>query len=416
MKYSLNHGIAGSEKRLCRSRTAHIALLGLGWLFFLMAAGTTGFAAEWSLLPSIGMKGYYNDNLLLTPSPHKPTYGYWISPAAEFAGRTERLEVAGKAALDFVDYYGGEPTRFTNVFLPLRANYRTEKDLFGFSGGFTRDNTLMGELLATGLVLQFTQRNLWDVNPSWTRNITEKLAFQGTFQFSDASYQDGLRLGLVDYQQFGGSAGFLYHATERDDIQLAGTYTNFHTINSPFGLRASYPGIMLTVAHTFTETLKGTVYGGPRFLNSTSQLADGAVKTQDTVWVYGADLTKQFENAGLQFTLARDIMPSGFGLLIQRDRAGILVSYNFSETLTASLDTSGYIVSGASPLARGGTLSENRLIYTTPKLAWKFSEWWKLEVSYSYRWRDTDTTVESAMSNAMMFMLTYYPPKLAISN
>ena len=380
-----------------------------------MATHVTGFAAEWSLLPSLGMKGYYNDNLLLTPLPHEATYGYWISPAAEFAGRTERLDVAGKAALDFVDYYGGQPTRFTNVFLPLKVNYRTEKDQFGFTGGFTRDNTLMGELLATGLVLQFTQRNLWDVNPSWTRSITEKLAFQGTFQFTDASYQDGLQLGLVDYQVFGGSAGLLYHATERDDIQLAGTYTNFHTINSPFGLRASYPGIMLTVAHMFTETLKGTAYGGPRFVNSTTQNTGGAVKNQDTIWVYGAGLTQQFESASLQFTLARDIMPSGFGLLIQTDRAGVLASYNFSETLTGSLDTSGYLVSGASPLARGGTLSESRLIYTTPKLTWKFSEWWRAEVSYAYRWRDTDTLVEPVMSNAMMLMLTYYPPKLAIS-
>jgi hypothetical protein len=109
-------------------------------------------------------------------------------------------------------------------------------------------------------------------------------------------------------------------------------------------------------------------------------------------------------------------MPSGFGLLIQRDRAGILASYNFSETLTASLDTSGYLISGASPLARGGSISENRLIYTTPKLGWKFSEWWKLEVSYSHRWRDSDGLVEPVMSNALMFMLTYYPPKLAISN
>ena len=64
-------------------------------------------AAEWSLLPSIGVKGLYNDNLLLTPLPHDATYGYWVSPAAEFAGKTERLEVSGRVAADFVSYYGG---------------------------------------------------------------------------------------------------------------------------------------------------------------------------------------------------------------------------------------------------------------------------------------------------------------------
>jgi beta-glucanase (GH16 family) len=67
-----------------------------------------GLAAEWSLVPSMSTKAYYNDNLLLTPLPHDSTYGYWISPAVEFSGKTERLEVSGKAALDFVDYYGGE--------------------------------------------------------------------------------------------------------------------------------------------------------------------------------------------------------------------------------------------------------------------------------------------------------------------
>ena len=383
---------------------------------FLLALGTTSNAAEWSVLPSMSMKGYYNDNFLLTPLPHKSTYGYWISPAAEFAGKTERLEVTGKAALDFVDYYGGTANRFTNIFLPLAATYSTENDTFGFTGGFTRDNTLMGELLATGLVLSFTQRNLWTMNPSWTRNITERFAFQGTAQLSDASYQDGLRLGLVDYQVVGGSAGMLYHATERDDIQLSATYTHFRTTNGPFELRSSYPGIMVTVAHTFTEALRGTVYGGPRFVNSTSQLAAGDVKSHDTLWVYGAALTQQFEKGSIQLTLSRDILPSGFGLLIQTDRAGLLASYNASETITASLDTSGYVISGASPLARGGTISDSRLIYTTPKLSWKFSEWWRAEVSYSHRWRDTDSLAEPVMSNAVMFMLTYYPPKLAMSN
>ena len=70
-----------------------------------------------------------------------------MSPAAEFAGKTERLEVSGRVAADFVSYYGGQESRFTNLFLPLTLRYKTETDLLGFTGGFTRDNTLMGELL-----------------------------------------------------------------------------------------------------------------------------------------------------------------------------------------------------------------------------------------------------------------------------
>jgi hypothetical protein len=374
------------------------------------------WAAEWALLPSIGVKGVYNDNLVLTPLPHKATYGFWVTPAAEFSGKTERLEVSSRVAADFVSYYGGRETQFTNVFLPLTLRYKTEKDLLGFSGGFTRDNTLMSELLSTGLVLRFTQRNQWIANPSWNRSITEKLSIQSNFQLNDTTYEDGLSLGLVDYQLFGGSGGLLYQLTEQDQIQLSGSYVNFHTINAPAPFRADFPGANLTLTRAFTESLTGMVQGGPRFVSSTTQIAGGSIRAQSTVWLFGASLTKKFESTSIQVSMDRDIVPSGFGLLIQRDRAGLTVSHDLSETLAASFNGSGYLVSGLTEVAQGGTIPESRYFYLTPKVAWKFSEWWKMELSYTYGRRDIDGPLDFATSNATMFMLTYYPPKLAFSS
>jgi hypothetical protein len=379
-----------------------------------MASQSEG--AEWSLLPSIGVKGLYNSNLLLTPRPHDKTYGYWTSPAAEFAGKTERLEVSGRIAADFVSYYGGQQNNFTNIHVPVTIRYKTEKDLLGFTGGFTRDNTLMSELLTTGVVLSFTQRNQWTANPSWTRRITEKLSFQSAGQLSDTTYENGLHLGLVDYQLFGGSGGLLYQMTERTHIQLSGSYVNFHTINSPSPFRASFPGVSLNLTHVFTETLTGTVYGGPRFVSSTTQTISENINAQDTVWIFGASLDKKFDRTSLQLNVDRDIVPSGFGLLIQRDRAGLSVSHDLTETLTASVNGSGYLISGATNRVQGSTFPESRYFYLTPKFGWKFLDWWKAELSYTYGWRDVDGFSEPAMSNATMFMLTYYPPKLAFSN
>jgi hypothetical protein len=375
------------------------------------------WAAEWSLLPSIGVQGVYNDNLVLTPLPHDATYGYWVSPAAEFAGKTERLEVSGRTAADFVSYYGGQQSSFTNIHLPLSVRYKTEKDLLGFTGGFIRDNTLMNELLTTGVVLRFTQRNQWTANPSWTRSITEKLSFQSGFQFNDTTYENGLAFRLVDYQLAGGSGGLLYQMTEEDQIQLTGSYVNFHTINSPSPFRASFPGVNINLTHAFTETLTGTAYGGPRFVSSTTQTVNDSIKAQSTVWLFGASLAKKFESTSIQVNIARDIVPSGFGLLLQTDRAGVTVSHDLSETLTASINGSGYRTSGITELAQGGTIPESRYFSASPTIAWKFSEWWKLELSYVYRRREVvGGFSDPAMSNATMFMLTYYPPKLAFSN
>ena len=110
-------------------------------------------------------------------------------------------------------------------------------------------------------------------------------------------------------------------------------------------------------------------------------------------------------------------MPSGLGLLLQTDRADVIVSHDLSETLTAFFSGSGYPVSGITQSALGGTLEESRYFTATPAIAWKFSEWWKLELSYTYRRREAvNRTSDPSMSNATMFMLTYIPPKLAFSN
>lgn len=184
-------------------------------------------AAEWSLAPSVGVKGVYNSNLVLTPQPHDETYGFWVSPAAEIAGKTERLEVSSRLAADVVKYFGGQDKQFTNVFAPLSLRYKTEKDLLGFTGGFVRDNTVLGgELQTTGVVLLFVQRNQWTANPTWTRKLTEKLSLQSGIQFSDTAYESDR---LVGYQVVGGSGGLSYQLSEWDQLQLTGSYVDFHT-------------------------------------------------------------------------------------------------------------------------------------------------------------------------------------------
>jgi len=369
-------------------------------------------AAEWSLLPSLGVKGVYNSNLLLTPFPHDETYGYWVTSAAEVAGKTERLEVSSRIAADVVGYFGGEDRQFTNAFTPLSVRYKTEKDLLGFTGGFTRDNTLLSELQATGVVLQFAQRNQWTANPTWARQLTEKLSVQSGVQFSDTTYESSR---LVDYRVVGGSGGLLYQLSERDQIQLMGSYVHFRTTDSPFGFRADFPGINMSLTHAFDESLTGTVYGGPRFLSSTSHTSVGDITARDTVWLAGASMKKSFERATLQVSFARDLVPSGFGLLIQTNRGELSGSYEISETLSCSFNVVGILTSGKTRAVIGGAFPDSNYVSLAPKLSWKFLEWWQAELSYMYRWRDIDTVADSAQSHAATFMVTYYPPKLSLS-
>lgn len=120
---------------------------------------------------------------------------------------------------------------------------------------------------------------------------------------------------------------------------------------------------------------------------------------------------KSFERAAFQVAFARDLVPSGFGLLIQTNRAEASGSYDLSETLAASVNVVGVLTSGKTRVAIGGAFPDSSYVSVAPKLSWKFLEWWQAEVSYMYRWRDIDTQADSASSHATTFMVTYYPPK-----
>lgn len=380
-------------------------------------------AAEWSLSPSLGIKGVYNSNLLLTQLSHHDSYGYWVTPATEVAGKTERFEVSSRMGADFVGYFGGSEVdkTFENVFVPISARYKIDKDILGFSGGFVRDNTLLGELQQTGVALDFTQRNQWSANPIWTRSLTERWSFQLDGQFLYTTYA-GSQARLVDYRLVGGSSGILYQLTERDQIRLTGSYAQFQTLNS--FLRASFPGVSMGLTHAFSESFSGTVYGGPKFLSSTVELGNSvSVTSQDTVWVAGGSISKQFERVAIQGSITRDLFPSGFGLIIVTNQASVTSSYRLSETVTGFLNVVTSLTSGKSDAATGAVFRDRRYVSVRPSISWKVSEWWEAEVSYMYRWQDFElssaqnpSTPHTAQSHALTFMVTYYHPKQSSSH
>jgi hypothetical protein len=102
-------------------------------------------------------------------------------------------------------------------------------------------------------------------------------------------------------------------------------------------------------------------------------------------------------------------------LLIQTDRGELSGSYDISETLACSLNVVGVLTSGKTQAIIGGAFPDSSYISLTPRLSWRFLEWWQAEMSYMYRWRDVDAAAGTAQSHAMTFMVTYFPPKLSFA-
>lgn len=403
----LNRSPVGTQLRLR-------VLFGLCGVMLLLLAGLKAVAgaAEWSAAPSLSVKGEYNSNLLLN-NGNNEVWGHSVDPEVKFKGSTEALEVEGEARGRFVHYYGEQEREYTNLYFPLKTSYRSDRYTFGFDGGFTRDNTLQGELQQTGFVLGFTQRSMWTARPSWTVGITERLSWQSGYQFMDAQYQDGIRFGLVDYQVQAGNTGMTYNLGERDQVQVTGEYTLVSTPS--INQTSCYYGVQGGGTHDFGQDLTGTISGGIRFVNSTQDNPGGSLTDHTTVWVYRGTLRKRFERTTIQVDGSSEINPSGFGRLLQTDRVGGSLSHNITETITASLNGGLYFVSGVVTNASVASLPESRYSYISPSLTWKFSQWWTFDVAYTYSERAVDSLNQWNFSNSTFIMLTYGGPKWSVS-
>jgi len=403
----LNHSPVGLQLRLR-------VLAGLCGVMMLMSGGMRGEAgaAEWSADPSLSVKGLYNSNLLLF-NGNNEVWGHWVSPGLKFKGSTESLEVEGSAKSDFVQYYGSTDRSLTNLYFPLRASYRQDRYTLGFEGGFTRDNTLQGELQQTGLVLGFTQRSLWNAMPSFTVGITERLSWQSGYQFTNAEYENGIQLGLVNYQVQAANTGMTYNLSERDQVQLTGEYTLF---SIPSRMQdSSYYGAQGGWTHDFGHEMTGSISGGVRFVTSTQDFSGGSVSARETVWVYRGTLRKRFERATIQIDGSSEINPSGFGRLLKTDRVGGSLSHNLTETITASLNGGFYFVSAIVTEGSSGAVPQSRFSSISPSVSWKFSQWWTLDVTYTYAERAVDDLNQWNFANSTFVMLTYGGPKWSVS-
>jgi len=368
-------------------------------------------SAEWSAEPSFNVKGVYNSNLILSTGSNE-VWGYWTSPAVKFKGATESFMIEGNAKADFVHYYGQQDRGFTNLLFPVSTSYKWERLTFGFDGSFIRDNTLMSELRQTGLVLSFTQRNLWTANPSVTVGLTERVNWQVGYQFADATYQNGLSLGLVNYQTNGGTSELSYQIQERTKIKLIGEVTNF--VASQIQETWTYEGVRVGASHDFSESLSATVLGGPKFIRSTQGgVPGGSLSQNDVVWVYNANIKQEFEQSTISLDGGRELYPSGFGLLVQTDRVSGSISHRLTENLTASLNGGLYFTT---PIASTrGPFPQTRFINVNPNVTWNFAQWWTLSVGYTYAERAVGSVNFWANANSTFVMLTYTGEKWSVS-
>jgi hypothetical protein len=195
-------------------------------------------------------------------------------------------------------------------------------------------------------------------------------------------------------------------------VQLTGEYVTFKipTIQQ----QTSYSGVGTSVSHAFSESMTATASGAARFVYSTQYYPGGSATLHNLVWTFSARIKKDFEQTSVMLEGAREINPSGFGLLLQTDRIGGTMTHNLTETVTLSINGALYLVSALTTPSPSTTFPQQRYGAVTPKVSWKFGQWWSLDVAYTYAERAVDSFNQWNFSNSTYVMLTYGGPKWSL--
>lgn len=408
-----------------RFRNRSLCIVGCAMLSGL--ATSAARAAEWSLEPSIDLRGEYDSNIHLTPGPHNGVWGATLSPDARFRGATEALDVSGDLRFNLNRYWGESGLDTNDYIFGLRSTYKGERDVVGFNADAVRDSTLVSELAETGVVLTRDQRTRLTANPSWTHALTERTSIGASYTFNDVHYANTAGTGLVNYRDQTATVTLQQLLSEREIASIAGSWERYETAQS----RATTYAVQVAYDRAFSESVHANVTVGARNTRTTlfseALVCEGtilfgicfgnvtaipfSVSETHTGYIFSASLDKRWETATLSGQVSHVLNPSGIGTLVETDRVALSWNQQWSPTVS-------YSVYGAAYQAKDiGSFSTGKSRYYTiePRASWRITEWWTLTGGYRYNHAGYPGTSSNASDNVAYLVLTYTWPKLSVS-
>ena len=233
-----------------------IALLIISVLFI---AARDAEAGDVTLVPSLAVRGEYDDNVLFTRVQEESDYVLSVTPGLAVDYRTERGNANIGAAVDVLRYAQNSGLDRTNQRYRVSGAYAVT-ELVEARGNisYVDDTTLDSQLQETGIVTLRQQRESFSTGAGMTYRIS------GLSDFGfDASYRrveyDGPSLDFDDYR-----ASFQYNrllANGKTVFTVQPYYDHYRSDAS----RVDNYGLSFGLVHSFSETLSLKAFLGVRY-------------------------------------------------------------------------------------------------------------------------------------------------------
>ena len=383
------------------------------WVWICVAGVPgTAWSHQWYIQPSVLMQTYYNDNLRLNPGPHAALWGAIGDVSAKLGVRSQVSGLSLTPQLRdyrYVGYSGANGYDHLARTVNMAAFYQTQTDAWNVNATYDHDSTLTSELLDSGRVNFNIPRETLNLQQSWVSEWTPRASIQVDAGYTRTSHNNGLVYGLRDYRVINAGATLEYKLTHRQSLTATASGSRY-TAPAYFDDRTdSYVVRGGWVSHWTERTV--TSAGGGLLINRTRLNIFGVpLKSTRHGYVLHANASTASERTTWSADLSRNVDPTSFGVLMQRDQASAKVTRGLTPYMDGSIDG---LWLHSKTLQNSLETIDRSLEQVELKLKWRYAAHWALDGGY--RWTRQDYGHGAGQSNVVFLNLRYTGLKRFVS-
>jgi len=388
-------------------------------LAYAASAAPVHAATSWTYDPRIEVGGTYDDNYLLgeAPADQIAVAGPFVNAAVDLHGATPRNDFVLTPQVHATLFPGHSDEQSTDGYLNAIDTYNTLRTRSVIRGAYANQTIAAADFLpasfpgvelgqpvisGSGIVVKLERQQSFHFDPATSIRFSDRGHLDLSADYYKAWFSQSL-VGQVGFQSAAGTVGVGYEASQRSDVSLRGSFTDFLPQGDVPGARhAGLDGEWdyreSSIMHLYMRAGVGATRGTNVVTNTQVTLTDfeGGIGAQ---WTY--------QVTDIVVDLLRTAVPSSFGVLVNQDELRFRVTRRFSPMLAGFFALRGLRTAQAE---HGATNVPDRNYATgSAGLEWRLTRNYSLEASYTYAWQKYQNDPLHASANTIGVSIVYEP-------
>lgn len=369
-------------------------------------------AAEWSVVPQMGLGGEYDSNINFSFRDRRSDIIFRVYPSVDLSYASDVSQYTGRLALTGMHY--SRDSKFDKIDQNFSFSGKREvlpRLSLSFSGSYTLDTTLQEELTASGFIITRSPRQSFFLSPGLGYQLTERDTLALSYGYGQVIYQDPEFRDYTTHRVSLSYGHLLANARTTLNASISGSTVNYSRGGNDYPTLNLAAGVTYRVAEDFSLSAQAGI-NLTRFRELTGGRGPGGriVLREETTFsvspFLGLATTRRWTRTSLTVGINRTQSPSAAGRLLEYYQGFIGLSHEISERLKAGLDGSLYY----STSSREEGNYENLVFSFGPQMSYQLTERLTFTSSYRFGFRNDLVTDQTSQRHQVVVSLNYSWP------